>query len=187
MKIRKPGYSIEDDSWFIPLTQGVIALVDADQVPILSQKNWHAHNIGARWYAIRNDRSTKRQRTVIMHREIKGNPDGMVVDHKKHRSVEFNIIDNRRSNLRVCTHAQNGMNRRHQSGGTNKFKGVCWHKASGKWRAAITFNGTQKHLGLFDCELEAARAYNIAAVKYHGEFASPNEVPRKSFIKIERQ
>lgn len=56
------------------------------------------------------------------------------------------------------------------------YKGVSFHKASGKYRACIEVNKKHIHLGLFVCKLEAAKAYNKAAKEHFGEFAKLNEV-----------
>jgi hypothetical protein len=79
--------------------------------------------------------------------------------------------DNRWSNLRLATRAQNIRNSRRRSTNTTGFKGVSWQSARKKWVAAITVNGIKRSLGRFDCPAEAHAAYVRAAEKYHGEFA----------------
>ena len=81
--------------------------------------------------------------------------------------------DNRLKNLRDVTHQQNMLNKASQQA-TSKFKGVHWHKKNKKWRATL-WNGTSKlHLGMFNCEKEAALAYDQAAKEVFGEFARLN-------------
>ena len=82
--------------------------------------------------------------------------------------------DNWIDNIRVATKSQNGMNRGSQNGSFSKFKGVGWHKGARKWRAYIQSDGIPVHLGLFTDEVAAARAYNEAAIRLHGEFALLN-------------
>ena len=95
------------------------------------------------------------------------------VDHWDH-----NGLNNRRSNLRPVTHAQNTRNaQKRKDGVSSKFKGVCWDKQNRKFQAAITANGKRTHLGSFDSEEEAARVWNEAAKKLHGEFACLNTFP----------
>lgn len=75
--------------------------------------------------------------------------------------------DNRIENLRAVTKAQNGANQ--------KVKGVSWNKQAKKWQAHIGVNGKRSYLGYFTNEIDAARAYNAAALKHFGEFARTNE------------
>jgi hypothetical protein len=171
--IRRPDYSVEHQSWFIPLTQGVVALVDADMVPVLAENLWFAVRDQRAWYAVRTIRAGGRQ-TVYMHREIMDAPPDLEVDHERHRPLADKVIDNRRENLRICTTQQNQCNRRPQCGGTSAFKGVRWHKRDRKWHARIQVDGKTKHLGNFTDEIAAAAAYDAAALKHFGEFALTN-------------
>jgi hypothetical protein len=90
-------------------------------------------------------------------------------DHK-----DGNGLNNTRSNLRPCTQGQNNMNQRKRKNATSRFKGVTWSAADEKWKACITANHVQHHLGYFCDEEEAARAYDKAARSLHGEFARLN-------------
>jgi len=97
-------------------------------------------------------------------------PEGMVVDHINHDGM-----DNRKANLRAATHSQNLCHRRKHSGTkSSKYKGVHWHKFNKRWAARITFKKKTINLGYFRNEIDAAKAYDRAARKYHGEFASLN-------------
>ena len=94
-------------------------------------------------------------------------PEGMFVDH-----INRNALDNRRSNLRHCTHAENMRNRPGSSNRKSKYKGV--YKCRGRWRAEISHNGKKFRLGAFNNAEKAARAYDAAAIKLHGDFARTN-------------
>jgi len=87
--------------------------------------------------------------------------------------MEQNGIKNKRSNLRTCTSTQNTANQRKRKGSSN-FKGVSWYKREQKWRAGIGYKGKDFHLGYFNDELEAAKAYDKAAKDLWGEFANLN-------------
>ena len=79
--------------------------------------------------------------------------------------------DNRLCNLREATNAQNHCN---IGPITGRYRGVHWIKPDRKWAAQIRVGGKNKHLGRFECEAEAAKAYDAAAVRHHGEFARLN-------------
>lgn len=91
------------------------------------------------------------------------------VDH-----IDGDRSNNRISNLRVATPSQNSRNKKPASGSSSMFTGVSWNKANGKWQASIRADVRQKHIGYFDCEITAAKAYDNEAVKHFGEFAKPN-------------
>lgn len=86
----------------------------------------------------------------------------------------MNSLNNQRLNLRDATHAQNSMNRRSYRGSTSKYKGVFWDAQFQKWHARITVAGKQKFLGRYLDELDAAAAYDRAAIETFGEFGRLN-------------
>ncbi|USE78946.1 HNH endonuclease [Cupriavidus gilardii] len=132
----------------------------------LSRFRWFIDRDG---YALRNARLAPKQWYMErMHRRIVGlqRGDKRQVDH-----INGNPLDNRRSNLRVCTHAENQLNIGRQRNNTSGFKGVCFDKQAGKFKAAIAYQGRRKNLGLFDTPEAAYEAYCAAAAQLHGEFA----------------
>jgi len=150
----------------IPLSQGLCATVDPDDYSYLMQWNWSFDGK----YAMRR----ARRESIRMHRVIlerMGFSDFNTSDHRN-----GTCLDNRRSNLRPATFKQNGMNQTPQVGRSSQFKGVAWDKSRGRWLASIKRDGRRHYLGRFGCEKKAARAYNKAALKLHGEFARLNEV-----------
>jgi len=183
----------------IPLTQGKYAIVDPQDYPRLSKYKWYASRNKHTFYAVRNrwSKNYSSKLKVKMHREIlenlslastTQNPvlspvegsklttqnchrnicDGFVIDHINH-----NGLDNRNANLRLATFAQNARNsrrRRNRSG----YKGVCFTKDKGKYRAVIWHDNKRIHLGYFDSSISAALEYDRAAKKYHGDFAVLN-------------
>lgn len=156
----------------IPLTRGMFALVDDEDFKELSKYKWCAIRGKNTWYAMRKRRvgEAGRKKTCMMHRMILNVDDpNIFCDHKNGDG-----IDNRRCNLRQCSSSENGTNRPFQKNNTTGFKGVDFHKQRGKYRAIIQFKNKQYHIGLFQNAEDAARAYDEAARRLHGEFAHLN-------------
>jgi hypothetical protein len=112
--------------------------------------------------------SNGRWSAARMHREIFGACDGQLVDH-----VDGDGLNNRRSNLRIATRAENNRNAAVRKDNTSGFKGVHWHKGDGRWQAQIRVAGKRIRLGAFDTPEAAHAAYCEAAARYHGAFARP--------------
>jgi hypothetical protein len=104
---------------------------------------------------------------VYLHRLIAGAGRGQIVDH-----VNRNTLDNRLSNLRRATPAQNRANSRKQNRNTSGYKGVT--RANKKWMAQIVVKGVRHYLGVFEHAERAAMAHDRAAIAAHGEFAGLN-------------
>jgi hypothetical protein len=155
----------------IELTRGMKALVDDDMYEELSRFKWRVRHSWSSWYAMRHGNNGK---SFDMHRVVLGltHGDGIQVDH-----IDGNGLNNQRSNLRICSNTENQRNRRVGANNTSGFKGVDFHKHSGTWRARISIDGRRVFLGAFDNSIDAARAYNKAAITCFGEFARLNEIP----------
>jgi hypothetical protein len=151
----------QDGVCFILLTQGQVAMVDAEDFPELNKYKWCAVRRGNTFYASRGGRG----KGILMHRVIMHPPDNMVVDH-----IDGNGLNNCKSNLRICTKAQNNYNSR-PKGATCRFKGVSRLKRNGKYRAVIGYKGELTEIGEFDDPLDAARARDMVARELQGEHA----------------
>lgn len=154
----------------IPLSRGLVALVDDEDYERLARYRWCSRDGGRTYYAVRNARKSDATSGMIrMHRALTGAGPGFDVDH-----INGNGLDNRRSNLRVVTHAQNMQNStRKASGCWSRFKGVSFNKRVGKWIAYVKKDGTMRNLGYFSSEEQAVAAYASAARTLFGEFACP--------------
>ena len=151
----------DDTVRYIPLTKGKFAIVDAADYEWLSQCKWYAH-----WSARANKYYACRRslgRTVFMHREIMKTPKGKVVDHQ-----DGNGSDNRRANLRNCTLLQNAQNSgRHRS----KVRSRGVYRRGDKYEAKVVYKDSKYYLGLFDDEVQAAKARDRKAYELVGEYA----------------
>lgn len=155
----------------IQLTQGKVALVDDDDFEYLNQFKWHIYKQNRNsFYARTIVYENKKRIAILMHRLLI-KCDNKIIDH-----ISGDGLDNRKCNLRICERHQNALNRKKNMNNLSGFKGVSWFKSSQKWRAQIQYKKIVYHLGVFEKRIDAARAYNEAAVKYHGEFANLNKI-----------
>jgi hypothetical protein len=149
----------------IPLSQGLRSFVDDADAEALLPFRWRVQRGGRTCYAY----AFIDGRSISMHRHILNLSTGQMVDH-----ADGNGLNNTRSNLRLCSHAENIRNSKKQVDTTSVFKGVRLAK-SGFWRAQIQQNGQRIHLGYFESEVAAARQYDRAARVFFGRFAKTND------------
>ena len=161
----------------IPLTRLKFAIVDPDDFERLNRFAWSAYRAEHTWYAARHKvlkHDGSNRGTVWMHREIANAPANLLVDHRNNKG-----LDDRKANLRIATKSQNACNCGKKSGRySSQFKGIT--KSDNRWYPRIWANGKRISLGSFKSEVDAARAYDRAAIKYHGEFARLN-FPREDY------
>jgi hypothetical protein len=156
------------------LGRGLYALVDAEDYDLVMQYRWNAQvfpksrTIYAQGWP---PKDTGLPRPWALHRLVmgarRGDPE---IDHKNGDG-----LDCRKDNLRRATRSQNAANTGLGSRNKSGYKGVNWYPRYGKWRAAITSQGRRKTLGYFTSIEDAARAYDEAALRLHGEFALTNQ------------
>lgn len=153
----------------ISLTRGLVALVDDEDFDRVSARSWAARpsqQRDERWYAYRSDAvSPGCYRTLYLHRFILSAEAGTLVDHRNNDG-----LDCRRGNLRLCTSSQNNINRKHKS--ASGYRGV--YQVGLRFNGGIHCDGVSHHLGSFKRPEDAARAYDEAATRLHGEFAILN-------------
>ena len=173
------------------LTRGFVTVVDAE---LFEQERTYYFRGGRvatfrpsaiSWIAARNRKSfyafarvalDGTKVTLALHRLLIETPRGFLTDH-----ISGDTMDNRRRNLRVCNQKQIARNMIHLRPGSSRFRGVC--KRPGGWQAQLHMGHPHDrvmHLGYFDNEEDAARAWDAAARIEHGEFCRlnfPNEHP----------
>ena len=152
----------------IDIGGGFAALVDPEDFELLSQLKWHIHEKHNIKYARHTYYRSGKYGTCLMHRLVLNAPDNLIVDH-----INGDGLDNRKANLRLCTHSENLLNRSPRRG-TSIYKGVYWHNKDRRWTATISKDGKRRRIGGFTSEIEAAKAYDKAAKELHGEFARLN-------------
>lgn len=146
------------------LIRGVATLIDRRDLGLIRNKPTHIGN--GYVYVFLGERKE------ALHRLIMSPGKNFVIDHKNH-----DTLDNRRKNLRICTKMQNSQNllrawKKNRTG----FKGVYACHTYDGFYAQINMNGKRTHVGSFKSKVEAARAYNLAALKEYGEFAQLNKI-----------
>jgi len=153
-------------------------LFDECDAQLLSEYAWNINRTG---YAVGRKKGDWKTPQRTMHLIIMGIPKGDTrrIDHK-----DCNPLNNKRDNLRFCTCSENSQNRRKTPGRKSKYLGVAFHRSYSckkekiygptKIRATIGINHQQKHLGYFETEEDAARAYDAHARILFGEFARVN-------------
>ena len=148
----------------IPLTRGLFAKIDDSDYVRLMKHKWQASSDTRKHIYARGIVNGKH---IYMHRFILRLTDSVMdVDHK-----DGNGLNNQRSNIRICNRSSNLQNRK-ISRGKSKYMGVSLQ--IGKWRSSLYVDKKRIYLRLFNSEINAAKAYDRAAIKYHKEFANLN-------------
>ena len=163
-------------------------LYDAVDRDIVHNHRWHVHQGGHGHLYVRSNvdhpdggirihvvggktyHSTK-QTVIGLHQMIMQTPKGMYTDH-----IDGNTLNNKRSNLRVCSNADNCRNRGINKNNTHGYKGVTYdgRRPHAPWSARVGFNFKRVYAGNYATKEEAARAYDKKALELHGEFARLN-------------
>lgn len=145
----------------VPLSRGMVAIVDDDDFERVSRLRWYAHWSGRRWYARHERRESGTRVRLYMHRLL---ASGAEVDH-----WDGDGLNNRRANLRPATRSQNLANISQRADSQQPYKGI-FMRPSGRWGVRVQ----GKTVGTFDSPDLAARAYDSAARRVFGAFARLN-------------
>jgi len=138
----------------------IISMIDLDDYDFVKMHSWSDTN-GYLETKINNKRIKLHR--VIMHLEKNSND---VIDH-----ISGNVLDNRKTNLRICKTYENSRNRQKSLNNKSGFPGVVWYEVNKKWRSKICVNRKTIHLGYFNDIKDAVKARIDAEKKYYGKFA----------------
>lgn len=153
----------------IELTKGLKAIIDDDDYELVRPYRWAVTGSKPGYlYAVHNHAVDGKRVALLMHRLITNAKPGEVVDH-----IDHNTMNNRRSNLRVCSHAENMRNRKLNANSSTGVKGVMVEacgKGYRRLRASVRVDG-KRHRRWFNSIEEAAAWATEMRSKLHGEFA----------------
>jgi hypothetical protein len=172
-KSHKLIYQDEDITKFLiesPKYGNFEILIDTKNYNKIKEYRWRVIKRPGTFYATTTFPIKNKKLTISIH-ELLFKTKNKMIDHK-----DRNGLNNLESNIRQCTHQQNMSNRGLTKNNTSGYKGVSWHKGAKKWKAVIEYNNKIIHLGCFEDKIGAAKAYNEAALIYHGEFAYLNDI-----------
>jgi len=154
----------------IDLRRGRRAIIDKEDYTLVSQY---------KWYLIKKEagnvyvKSKVKGKIIGIHRFIMNVSDPLlVVDH-----IDGDPLNNRKSNLRVCTQGENARNQKLKKTNKSGYKGVTLSPSGKRWKAALNHKGKKIFGGSFRTITEAAQRYNELAIEYFGPFACLNKIP----------
>ncbi len=163
---------------FLALTQGYFATVDDEDFEWLNQHKWRYVDGYAKRYDPLSRVDIFMQHAIAEYHDLIFEPE---LDH-----IDRSRINNQKSNFRAATSSQNKANRNIFRNNTSGYIGVTWRKTKNKWRACIMHNGKNIELGLFKNKIDAAKAYDAAALIYREDRAVLN-FPIRDTILINNQ
>lgn len=155
----------------IVIISGKECIIDDSDLQIINGKRWIVTSCNGKQYVRFNYSDTidgkRKQIHLYLHRHLLSAPKGMEVDH-----INGNTLDNRRSNLRVCTHRENIRNKKTPSHNKSGYKGVSYSARYKKYMVCIKMNGKTLHLGGFADPKEGYEVYKAKALELFGEYAN---------------
>lgn len=168
----------KSDACRVPVSRGFFSLVDPEDFEFVMRLRWRLHGTRERGIA-RYARATLfkdgKRIGILMHRLLLNPPAELQVDH-----INGDGLDNRRENLRICTASQNCANKRSPALGRSGYRGVYAAHGTAGYVAMLC----NKQVGFSLEKIEAARIYDLAAIKKYGDFATLN-FPRYQYERID--
>ncbi len=175
-------HEIDENTLSIELTQGKNVIIDKEDYSKIKSYSWHAHYVpcSRSYRAIATKKINGKKTVLFMHRVVMDENDtNIIIDHISH-----DMLDNRKCNLRKCKKSDNNKNRRMQIKNKYGYKGITLQKDVNKYSVRLSYGDRLLYLGLYKTKEEAARVYDIAAIKYYGEYALLN-FPRENYQSID--
>lgn len=160
------SYSADGKTVYGTIPDGTRFCIDADMVEIIKDKSFYRCRQGYGSEYLTDCHGIKLHEYLYPHKE------GYEIDH-----INLNTFDNRRCNIRYCTHQQNQMNQPIQKNNTSGVSGVSWYAPRGKFRARIKISQREIHLGYYGTFEEAVQARNVGMECMFGEYGRYNDVP----------
>lgn len=160
------SYSTDGKTVYGTIPDGTRFCIDADMVEIIKDKSFYRCRQGYGSEYLTDCHGIKLHEYLYPHKE------GYEIDH-----INLNTFDNRRCNIRYCTHQQNQMNQPIQKNNTSGVSGVSWYAPRGKFRARIKISQREIHLGYYGTFEEAVQARNVGMECMFGEYGRYNDVP----------
>ena len=160
------SYSTDGKTVYGTIPDGTRFCIDADMVEIIKDKKFYRCRQGYGSEYLTDCHGIKLHEYLYPHKE------GYEIDH-----INLNTFDNRRCNIRYCTHQQNQMNQPIQKNNTSGVSGVSWYAPRGKFRARIKISQREIHLGYYGTFEEAVQARNVGMGCMFGEYGRYNDVP----------
>lgn len=117
-----------------------------------------------------------KRKILLLHRYLLNAKKGQYVDHINH-----DTLDNRKSNLRICTNQENAFNTKLYNTNKSGCKGVYYHKTNKNWYTQIRHNGKTQNIGSFKTKKEAIIARIKKEKELFGDFCNKKLI--KSTIK----
>ncbi|MCK5604153.1 HNH endonuclease [Candidatus Pacearchaeota archaeon] len=154
------------------LKTGEVVFIDKKDYAVISQYSWYRHPVGS--HHLLYAAAWVNNKNTLMHRFLLNLNKNEMTDH-----INGNGLDNRRSNLRKCTHQENMFNKKKYKNNKCGYKGVYWSPHHSKWRVTLYKYKKRFYIGYYRDLIEAAKAYNEAAIEHHGEFARLNKLPEE--------
>lgn len=150
------------------LNKGYFTKIDSEDLPRVSEHKWRVTTVD-KYNKPRAVSSLNGRKILLLSRFIMNAPDGKVVDH-----VNGDTLDDRKSNLRVCSQRENLFNRKLNKNNHSGYKGVFWSGKHNKWLSQLQTNHKVYYLGLYSDKVKAAEAYDRKAIEFFGEYAKTN-------------